>query len=409
MVTKFRWRDSPNILAKLIDANNINTWKAQEVVLKPNEACAFIVDGRIGDILTEKVVGNIAGGFNRFIGDIMGVTAKDRRLLFAMTGPADISIPFSGSLPNGNNVTGFANIRVQIRTDDIPKLLNMFANSAPSLDRKRLAEVLHNELMMRVINPSLAECTDDAQLRSATFQEKFEMRAEVELRATLSTLGFTILKAFITSNKTDSEKIKELQAQLAAATNTEGAHAEALMDRIAIREAATLRRIECEANISKAEAAGKVSVELESELKELRKQEAKWEAELKRDEGQLNLKLRESSHQTEQAMALFEQVQANKRERIKQQMDHQNQRMDKQNELQVKMMEMAAQNDALTPEVMQEFLRQQTAQKAVDGSGAANSYEDNNLQEYDCRQCGKPVMKGWNACPHCGIQLSNYT
>ena len=138
---------------------------------------------------------------------------------------------------------------------------------------------------------------DDAQLRSATFQEKFEMRAEVELRATLSTLGFTILKAFITSNKTDSEKIKELQAQLSAATNTEGAHAEALMDRIAIREAATLRRIECEANISKAEAAGKVSVELESELKELRKQEAKWEAELKRDEGQLNLKLRESSHQ----------------------------------------------------------------------------------------------------------------
>ena len=349
MVTKFRWRDNPNILAKLIDANNINTWKAQEVVLKPNEACAFIVDGRIGDILTEKVVGNIAGGFNRFIGDIMGVTAKDRRLLFAMTGPADISIPFSGSLPNGNNVTGFANIRVQIRTDDIPKLLNMFANSAPSLDRKRLAEVLHNELMMRVINPSLAECSDDAQLRSATFQEKFEMRAEVELRATLSTLGFTILKAFITANKTDSEKIKELQAQLAAATNTEGAHAEALMDRIAIREAATLRRIECEANISKAEAAGKVSVELESELKELRKQEAKWEAELKRDEGQLNLKLRESSHKTEQAMALFEQVQANKRERIKQQMDHQNQRMDKQNELQVKMMEMAAQNDALNP------------------------------------------------------------
>lgn len=405
MVTKFRWRDNPNILAKLIDANNINTWKAQEVVLKPNEACAFIIDGRIGDILTEKVVGNIAGGFNRFIGDIMGVTAKDRRLLFAMTGPADISIPFSGSLPNGNNVTGFANIRVQIRTDDIPKLLNMFANSAPTLDRKRLAEVLHNELMMRVINPSLAECSDDAQLRSATFQEKFEMRAEVELRATLSTLGFTILKAFITANKTDSEKIKELQAQLAAATNTEGAHAEALMDRIAIREAATLRRIECEANISKAEAAGKVSVELESELKELRKQEAKWEAELKRDEGQLNLKLRESSHKTDQAMALFEQVQANKRERIKQQMDHQDQRMDKQNELQVKMMEMAAQNDALTPEVMQEFLRQQTAQKAVDGSGAENSYENNNLQEYDCSQCGKPVMKGWNACPHCGIQL----
>jgi len=405
MVKKFRWRDNPNILAKLIDANNLKTWKAQEVVLKPNEACAFIVDGRIGDILTEKVVGNIAGGFNRFIGDMMGITAKDRRLLFAMTGPADISVPFASNLSNGSSVTGFANLRVQIRDDDIPKLLNMFTNSAPMLDRQRLAEVLHNEIMMRVINPTLAECDDETKLRSSALQDKFEMRAEVELRATLGTLGFTLLKAFMTSNQTDNEKIMELQAQLAAATNTEGAHAEALMERIAIREASTMRRIECEVNIAKAEAAGKVSIEMQAELKELRKEEARWEAELKRDEGILNLKIKESSHKTEQAMALFEQVQANKRERIKQQMDHQNQRMDKQNDLQVKMMEMAAQNNALTPEVMQEFLRQQTAQKAVDGSAGEADDGPSNATEYNCNECGKPVMVGWNACPHCGISL----
>ena len=405
MSKRYRWRDSPNILAKLVDANNLNTWKTQEVVLKPNEACMFLVDGRIGDILTEKVVNNLAGGFSRFIGDMMGVTAKDRRLLFAMTGPADISIPFSGYLPNGATATGFANIRVQLRNEDIPKLLNMFANSAPMLDRKRLAEVLHNELMMRVINPSLAECSDDSVLRTSAFQEKFEMRAEVELRSTLSTLGFTMLKAFITTNQTDNEKIAQLQSQLSTATNTEGAHAEALMERIAIREAATLRRIECEVNVAKAEAAGKVAVELQSELKDLLKQEAYWEAELKRDEGQLNLRMKESTHKTEQAMAMFEQVQSNKRERIKQQMDHQNQRMDKQNDLQVKMMEMAAQNDALTPEVMQEFLRQQTAQKAVDGSGAEFESASNKPEEYICSSCSKPVMVGWNACPHCGISL----
>jgi len=214
-----------------------------------------------------------------------------------------------------------------------------------------------------------------------------------------------MLKAFITTNQTDNEKIAQLQSQLSTATNTEGAHAEALMERIAIREAATLRRIECEVNVAKAEAAGKVAVELQSELKDLLKQEAYWEAELKRDEGQLNLRMKESTHKTEQAMAMFEQVQSNKRERIKQQMDHQNQRMDKQNDLQVKMMEMAAQNDALTPEVMQEFLRQQTAQKAVDGSGAEFESASNKPEEYICSSCSKPVMVGWNACPHCGISL----
>ena len=140
-------------------------------------------------------------------------------------------------------------------------------------------------------------------------------------------------------------------------------------------------------------------------MKELRKQEAQWEAELKRDEGQLNLRMKESSHKTEQAMALFEQVQANKRTRIKQQMDHQEQRMDKQNELQVKMMEMAAENDALTPEVMQEFLRQQTAQKAVDGPGGEADVPQSKPQEYDRNECAKPVMVGWNTCPHCGISL----
>ena len=76
MSNRYKWRDNPNILARLIDANNLNTWKAQEVVLKPNEACAFIVDGRIGDILTEKVVSNIAGGFNRFIGDMVELPPK---------------------------------------------------------------------------------------------------------------------------------------------------------------------------------------------------------------------------------------------------------------------------------------------------------------------------------------------
>ncbi len=406
MSNKYRWRENPNVLARLVNANNIKTWKAQEVVLKPNEACAFIVDGRIGDIITEKVVSNLGGGFNRFLGEMLGVTAKDRRLLFAMTGPADISIPYTGNLKDGSIVTGFANLRVQLRNDDIPKLLNMFANSSPVLDRQRLAEVLHNELMNRVINPSLAECNNDEDLRSAKFQDKFEMRTEVELRSTLSTLGFTLLKAFVSSNQTDNEKISELKAQLSAATQTEGAHAEALMERIAIREAATLRRIECEVNIDKAKAAGKVSVEMESELKELRKQEAQWEAELRRDEGQLDLKLKESSHKTEQAMALFEQVQARKRDRMQTQFDHQNQRMDKQNELQVKMMEMAAQNGALTPEVMQEFLKQQTAQKAVDGSNN-DSTNDTNVKDnqVQCPKCGSLVMPSWNACPHCGIVL----
>ena len=70
------------------------------------------------------------------------------------------------------------------------------------------------------------------------------------------------------------------------------------------------------------------------------------------------------------------------------------------------MMEMAAENGALTPDVMQEFLKQQTAQKAVDGSGG--EIPSANLQTSVnpvCPSCGNSVQANWNACPNCGQSL----
>ena len=400
MTTNFKWRSNPNIVARLVDGNDIQTWKSQQVVLKPNEACAFIIDGRIGDIITEKVVRSIGGGLGRHIAEMIGATATDRRMLFAMTGPLDLWIPFAANLSDGSEATGHMNLRVQLRKEDIPKLLNIFANHAPLLDRAGLIGFLGHEVTTRCIVPAMVKCSSVEELRSSEFQEHLEMHAEVEMRQTLSTLGFTFLRAFISTSKTDQEKLARLKADLDSATQTEGANADALMQRIAIREAATLRRIECEVNVERAKKRGEVTVQAESELLELRKQESVWEAELKRDQGQSNLRMNESSHKTTQAMELFEQVQARKRDRIQQSQEHQDQRMDKQNDIQTKMMEMAAQQGALTPEVMQEFLRQQTAQKAIDGNNSDTPATPPVAAV--CRKCQATLMPDWKACPHCG-------
>jgi len=372
-MSNYKWRDSPDVVARLVRADKIQTLATQQVLLKPNEACALIVDGRIGDVLTETLLKSMAGGFTRWIGDKIGVTANDRRLLFAMTGPVDLWIPFHAALKDGSPASGHMNLRVQMRKEDIPKLLNIFANNAPLLDRNALIGFIGHEVSTRCITPSMANCSGSEELRSSEFQEMLEMHTEVEMRQTLSNLGFTFLRAYISTDKTDQEKLARLKAELDMATQTEGANAEAQMERIAIREAATLRRIECEVNVERAKKHGEVTIQAESELLELRKQEAVWEAELKRDQGKADLRMQESSHKTDEAMRLFEQVQARKRDRIAQSQQHQDKRMDKQNEIQVKMMEMAAQHGALTPEVMQEFLRQQTAQKAIDGNDSGDS------------------------------------
>ena len=129
----------------------------------------------------------------------------------------------------------------------------------------------------------------------------------------------------------------------------------------------TLARIELENNVARAHARGQVNLELENELKDLRAQEAKWNAELDFKRGEMEIRVDEADAKTKRAMDMFAEVQARKAERIANQQEFQKQRMDSQNQLQKEIMELAAQHGALTPEVVQEMLRQQTAQKAIDG------------------------------------------
>ena len=399
-MSDFRWRDSPDTIARLVNADKIQTMASQQVLLKPNEACAMIVDGRIGDILTETLLKNMAGGFSRWIGDKMGVTANDRRLLFAMTGPMDYWIPFESQIANGEKAKGFANLRLRMNLEDVPKLLNYFANNAPVLTRKGLIGVIGSEVNARVVMPCLAACSTAADLRTASFLERFEMTAESEMRNLLSNLGFTLLKAFPITNPTDMELVERHRAAVQAKTATNEVNTEAQLTHYAQTEAITLARIEMETSVARARARGQVTVELESELKELRAQEAKWEAEVNYKRGKMEIRVDEADAKSKRAMDMFEQVQAKKAARIASQQDFQSQRMESQNQFQKEMLEMAAQHGALSPEVMQEMLKQQTAQKAVDGSGG----EAGNVAPKVC-SCGTTLQPGWKACPTCGSPI----
>jgi hypothetical protein len=409
-MANYRWRDSPDVVARLVNADKIQTFRTQEVLLKPNEACAFIVDGKIGDILTETKISSLAGGFSRWVGDQMGMTANDRRLLFAMTGPMDYWVPFEGSLTNGEMAKGYANLRMKLNTDDVPKLLNWFANNSPILTRDGVISIIKDELHGRVITPSLASCTSSADLRGADFLERFEMTAEMEMRNLLSNLGFTLLKSFPITNPTDMELVERHRSKIEAQMEGNAINLEAQKAEFANKEALTLQRIEMETNVARAHARGQVTVKLEHELKALRAQEATWAAELERDRGKVALaqddrkhasdvRIDEADAKSARAMDMFKQVQDRKAERISTKQEFQNQRMDNQNDVQVKMMEMAKDAGALTPEVMSEFLRQQTQQKVVDSDSPAPAPQGNNCN------CGTALQPGWKACPNCGSAI----
>ena len=397
-----RWRDNPEVIARMIDSGSIQSWSAKNIVLKPNETCAIMADGKIQDILSETVLKNYVGGFTRWLGSKMGVGSRDHKLIFAMTGPFDLLIKMEGATADGAKVNGMLNMRLQIQRDDVPKLVNIFANSGRELTRGFFANMYGTEIMSRVVIPLLSKQADINAVRSADFADMIEMATRAEMRGSFDQYGITMLRAFAVVNETDLEKLQSFRQQtevLASRADLINETSLAALDR---QQSLTLARIEAEAEVAKAKARGDVEVALESQLLELRKQEAEWSAERDDIAARQDIQLDGKQRKMDIAMSAFEQVQAAKRARMAQEAESNLSRQQHTDDIQREMMKMAADNGALTPEVMQTFLEQQSAQKGHDNS-STNTPEQ--APSSSCPSCGSSVEVGWRVCPHCGISL----
>jgi len=258
------------------------------------------------------------------------------------------------------------------------------------------------------------------------------MSAEVEMRNICEMWGLTLLKAFCSTNPTDLEKAEALSAKISAQTAQGEAITDAEISGLERHESVMVRRIESEYAQAKAQARGQVSVELESELKGLRAEEARWEAELNVERQRMDIAQSERQHKSdvsqsdrqqksEVAMEMFEGVQEAKRQRMAQQSESVIDRQKHTDDVQTEMMRMAADNNALTPEVMQSFLENQSKQKQADATMAdataaggslnvgtsatsAQAAPSASATTKSC-ECGQVIADGWLACPSCGATL----
>ena len=397
-----RWRDSPEVIARMINTGSLGSWSTKNIVLKPNETCVIMADGKIQDILSETVLKDYVGGFTRWLGSKIGVGSSDHKMIFAMTGPFDLLFKMEGATADGGKVTGMLNMRLQIQRDDVPKLLNIFTSSGRELNRGFFVKMYEQEIMSRVVIPLLSKQSDINAVRSSDFADLLEMAVRAEMRGSFDQYGITMLRAFAVVNETDLEKLQSYTQQtnvMAARADVVNETALAAIDR---QQSLTLARIEAEANVAKAQARGQVEAALESELLELRKQEAEWAAERQDLSERQDIELDGKQRKMDIAMSAFEQVQAAKRARMGQQSDAELTRQQNTDDIQREMMKMAADSGALTPEVMQTFLEQQSAQK---GQGNPPPVTQETGPIATCGQCGEQIQLGWKVCPHCGISL----
>ena len=399
-MVQHRWRESPEVIARMIDSGSIQSWSARNIVLKPNETCVVMADGKIQDILSETVLKNYVGGFTRWLGSKIGVGSSDHKLIFAMTGPFDLLFKMEGATADGGRINGMLNMRLQIQRDHVPKLVNIFTSSGRELNRGFFVKMYESEIVNRVVAPLLSKQADINAVRSPEFADMIEMAVRAEMRGSFEQYGITMLRAFSVVNETDLEKLQAYTQQTKVMAARADLVNETALDAIDRQQSLTLARIEAEANIAKAKARGEVEVALESELLELRKQEAEWEAERHDLSERQDIELSGKQRKMDIAMNAFEQVQAAKRARMNQESVADLTKQQKTDDLHRDMMEMAAEKGVLTPEVMQTFLEQQSAQK-----GNNQTPKESSESASVCTSCGGQVQMGWMACPHCGDQL----
>jgi hypothetical protein len=291
------------------------------------------------------------------------------------------------------------NIRLQIQRDDVPKLINIFTNNQREINLAFFEKMYSSEILARVAQPLIAAQPNAAGLRSVDFQDELEMRMRAEMRASFDQYGLTMLKAHAVVNETDLEKLLSYKSQTETMMARADVINEASLAAIERQQSITLARITAEADVAKAKARGEVEVALEHELLELRKQEAEMAAERHDMAERQDIEIAGEQSRMDIAMNAFEQVQAAKRARLAQETESNLQRQEHTDNVQTEMMKMAAEQGALTPEVMQTFLEQQSAQKSHDNTQSSPP-ESPGIST--CNSCGGNIQMGWQACPHCG-------
>ena len=424
----FRWRNNPGVIAQYFLDRHIKHGK--NVVLKPNEACVVVENGNVIGISTQtKMEVNPKAGI---LSKVFGQGQPNRAFLFVLLGPHDLLILVSGRTADGHDLSGMISLKVEFNTQDTPLLLQFPAKGESTIGVDNLVEAISSEINAlvnaEVIGPhTLEQIRTDAEL-----QEDLKASIRANLSKTLKSYGLQFINCYANWNQTEFENLISMQKEV----DNLRKHKAILDEQAQIEMEATLSKRKRELDLLHHIHVQDITVEAQrniaAEIAEINAQKdlenSRWEALKSQKQNDLALQhelqesdmlfaLKASQHQIEiarndaeiaqikhqqdlsmrrdnlilenkvedekakRAMSMFEQVQENKRKRMELQSELNIERQSKSDNLQAEMMRLAAENDALDSNVMQEFLKQQTEQKLADGSGS--EVLTNNPKEFE--------------------------
>jgi hypothetical protein len=401
----FRWRTNPTVIAHYM--NDADVPREAEVTLKPNELCVVLENGKIvGSVSQTHMEVNPQVGL---FGKLFGKTNPIRSFMFAFTGPHAVLVQVRGTAANGDEINCLLTLKLEVTRESAPRLITFPAKGTMTVQAKDIAD-----LLSPAVNAAALEHLrgmDATSMRTVEANEDVVYAVKTALRATLDEHGLAYRSGYITWSSTAAEQQVQHQhdlERLQLSKDIESDKQAIELDHLIKSEQ---RKHEVNARMELVGVQAKEAAELKLELERLKgagelnlqqwqqqqdlqdkQMDATRSEAIKNAETDVELAQLEAERQKalasvaqdadkqkmNNAMEMFEQVQARKRDRMRLQNDQEQQRLEqhaKGSQSTIAVLEdIAASSD--DPAVKLEALKQLAELRKADVAGQKDAYKD---------------------------------
>lgn len=331
----YRWRTDPDQIARFVHDNDLP--RNTPILLRPNEVCVVLENGRIAGIVTQQVMR--ANPTTSMLRRMFGGKRR-RSYLFAFLGPYTVNLPFASKSSDHQTLRGQATVRLCATREHIARIIQLPANGMMEIRVQDLQNMLLAEARAYMAR-TIQKYSNDDLVQEAN--EDASIGLSLALRRTVESFGMSIDHTFITWKQSDKVR---LEAEREHAINM-AEHASIQAEREQINFDAQLATQQRRADFTaRSQMAGKAATErakVEPRIAQIKAEgsisEAEWdnkhrnqahEAEMARNKAtskaevlyilrskELDLRERKQNQDLALAMTLFESVQEKKRMRSK--------------------------------------------------------------------------------------------